>query len=68
MTIVVVFLKEEFYSEGITRDSTILQVALKSTFHPCFSLVSGTSHMDYNRQENRALFMALFRWVVTFTK
>ena len=35
--------------------------ALESAFHPCFSLASGTSHMDYKRQENRALFIALFR-------
>jgi len=35
--------------------------ALESSFHPCFSLASGTSHLDYKRQENRALFIALFR-------
>jgi hypothetical protein len=41
--------------------------ALESAFHPCFSLASGTSHMDYKRQENRALFIALFRWMFGFT-
>jgi len=35
--------------------------ALESAFHPCFSLASGTSHLDYRRQENRAFFIALYR-------
>ena len=37
--------------------------ALESAFHPCFSLASGNRHLDYKRQENRALFIALFRLV-----
>lgn len=37
--------------------------ALESSFHPCFSLANGNSHLDYKRQENRALFIALFRLV-----
>jgi len=35
--------------------------ALESSFHPCFNLASGTCHLDYKRQENRAIFIALFR-------
>ena len=35
---------------------------LESAFHPCFSLASGNCHLDYRRQENRALFIALFRF------
>lgn len=34
--------------------------ALEAAFHPCFSLAGGC-HLDYRRQENRALFIALFR-------
>ena len=36
--------------------------ALESGFHPCFNLASGECHLDYKRQENRALFIALFRY------
>ena len=35
--------------------------ALESSFHPLFNLASGTCHLDYKRQENRAIFIALFR-------
>jgi len=35
--------------------------ALESAFHPCFSLASGNCHLDYKRQENRSLYIALFR-------
>merc|ERR1719328_403122 len=35
--------------------------ALESAFHPCFNFASATCHLDYKRQENRALFIALFR-------
>ena len=35
--------------------------ALESAFHPCFNLASGECHLDYRRQENRAIFIALFR-------
>lgn len=35
--------------------------ALEAAFHPCFSLASGTCHLDYKRQENRAFFIALYR-------
>ncbi|XP_063702870.1 ribosome quality control complex subunit TCF25 [Culicoides brevitarsis] len=35
--------------------------ALESSFHSMFSIVSGTSRLDYRRQENRALFIVLFK-------
>ena len=35
--------------------------ALESGFHPCFNLAAGNCHLDYKRQENRALYIALFR-------
>jgi len=35
--------------------------ALESAFHPCFNFASGQCHLDYRRQENRALFISLFR-------
>jgi len=35
--------------------------ALESSFHPCFNLLSGNCHLDYRHQENRAIFIALFR-------
>lgn len=35
--------------------------ALESSFHSMFSIVSGTCRLDYRRQENRALFIVLFK-------
>jgi hypothetical protein len=35
--------------------------ALEAAFHPCFNLAAGSCHLDYRRQENRALFIALYR-------
>lgn len=35
--------------------------AMESNFHPCFNLASGECHLDFKRQENRAIFIALFR-------
>ena len=37
--------------------------ALESAFHPCFNLASGECHLDFKRQENRAIFIALYRSV-----
>lgn len=36
-------------------------LALESAFHPSFSLTTGNSRLDYRRQENRALFIVLFK-------
>lgn len=36
-------------------------LALESAFHPSFSLTTGNSRLDYRRQENRALFVVLFK-------
>lgn len=33
----------------------------KSAFHPCFNLASGECLLDFKRQENRAIFIALYR-------
>ncbi|EAT35520.1 AAEL012307-PA [Aedes aegypti] len=35
--------------------------ALESSFHTMFSLTQGTCRLDYRRQENRALFVTLFK-------
>ncbi|XP_059469936.1 ribosome quality control complex subunit TCF25 [Neocloeon triangulifer] len=35
--------------------------ALEHAFHPLFSLAQGNCRLDYCRQENRALFIALFK-------
>lgn len=35
--------------------------ALESAFHPSFSLTNGNSRLDYRRQENRALYIVLFK-------
>uniref|UniRef100_A0A1B0CVA6 Transcription factor 25 n=2 Tax=Lutzomyia longipalpis TaxID=7200 RepID=A0A1B0CVA6_LUTLO len=35
--------------------------ALESSFHNSFSLTSGNCRLDYRRQENRALFVVLFK-------
>jgi tetratricopeptide (TPR) repeat protein len=35
--------------------------ALESAFHSMFSLTQGTCRLDYRRQENRALFVVLFK-------
>lgn len=34
---------------------------LESAFHSMFSLTTGNSRLDYRRQENRALFIVLFK-------
>uniref|UniRef100_A0A182THS5 Transcription factor 25 n=1 Tax=Anopheles melas TaxID=34690 RepID=A0A182THS5_9DIPT len=36
-------------------------LALESSFHTMFSLTQGNCRLDYRRQENRALFIALFK-------
>lgn len=35
--------------------------ALESAFHPMFSLTAGNCRLDYRRQENRAIFVSLFK-------
>lgn len=36
-------------------------LVLETSLHPSFSLVSGNSRLDYNRQENRGFFIVLFK-------
>jgi len=38
---------------------------MEASFHTMFSLTSGTSRLDYRRQENRSFFIALFRHLVS---
>ncbi|TGZ62704.1 hypothetical protein CRM22_007294 [Opisthorchis felineus] len=38
--------------------------AYQSGFHSCFNPLVGTCRLDYKRQENRGLFVALFRYVL----
>nr|CAG4650400.1 EOG090X0BCY [Sida crystallina] len=37
---------------------------LESAFHPSFNLASGNCRLEYKQQENRALFLALFKHLV----
>uniref|UniRef100_A0A336KKI3 CSON009574 protein n=1 Tax=Culicoides sonorensis TaxID=179676 RepID=A0A336KKI3_CULSO len=51
-------------SEDYSMASELIEhalFALESSFHSMFSIVSGTSRLDYRRQENRALFIVLFK-------
>ncbi|XP_049827911.1 transcription factor 25 isoform X1 [Schistocerca gregaria] len=34
---------------------------LESAFHPTFNIITGNCHLDYRRQENRALFITIFK-------
>lgn len=36
-------------------------LSLESSFHPMFSLTTGNCRLDYKRQENRALYVVLFK-------
>lgn len=51
-------------SEDYSMASELIEhaiFALESSFHSMFSIVAGTSRLDYRRQENRALFVVLFK-------
>ena len=36
-------------------------LVLESSLHPSFSLTNGNCRLDYKRQENRAMFVVLFK-------
>lgn len=38
---------------------------LESAFHPSFNLASGNCRLEYKQQENRALFLAIFKHLVS---
>ncbi|NWX24831.1 TCF25 factor, partial [Aegotheles bennettii] len=42
--------------------------SLECSFHPVFSLTSGTCRLDYRQQENRAFFLALFKHLMFLEK
>ncbi|GAB0195383.1 transcription factor 25 [Grus americana] len=42
--------------------------SLECSFHPVFSLTSGTCRLDYRRPENRAFFLALFKHLMLLEK
>ncbi|NXH16011.1 TCF25 factor, partial [Bucco capensis] len=42
--------------------------SLECTFHPVFSLTSGSCRLDYRRPENRAFFLALFKHLMFLEK
>lgn len=51
-------------SEDLSMAAELVQRALyclEMAFHPSFSLSSGNSRLDYRKQENRSLFIALFK-------
>ncbi|KAK4475940.1 hypothetical protein MN116_001180 [Schistosoma mekongi] len=39
--------------------------AFESAFHPSFNPINGSCRLDFNRQVNRGLFIALFRYILT---
>lgn len=50
-------------SEDLAMAAELIERALyclECAFHPSFSLASGNCRLDYRKQENRALFIALF--------
>lgn len=50
--------------EGEAMASDLIEhavLALESAFHPSFNLMMGNARVDYRRQENRALYIALFK-------
>lgn len=50
-------------SEDLAMAAELIERALyclECAFHPSFSLATGNCRLDYRRQENRALFIALF--------
>lgn len=51
-------------SEDLSMAAELVQRALfclEMAFHPSFSLTSGKSRLDYRKQENRSLYIALFK-------
>ncbi|XP_065496908.1 ribosome quality control complex subunit TCF25 [Caloenas nicobarica] len=42
--------------------------SMECTFHPVFSLTSGTCRLDYRRPENRSFFLALFKHLMFLEK
>ncbi|XP_068616879.1 ribosome quality control complex subunit TCF25 [Brachionichthys hirsutus] len=55
--------------QELARD--LIEMALYSfecSFHPLFSLTSGTSRLDYLRPENRAFYLALFKHMMFLEK
>ncbi|KAM6380601.1 ribosome quality control complex subunit TCF25 isoform 2-T4 [Pluvialis apricaria] len=42
--------------------------SLECSFHPLFSLTSGTCRLDYRRPENRSFFLALFKHLMLLEK
>ncbi|XP_053934927.1 transcription factor 25 [Cuculus canorus] len=42
--------------------------SLECSFHPLFSLTSGTCRLDYRRPENRSFFLALFKHMMLLEK
>lgn len=54
-------------SEDTQTSSDLLSRALlclENAFHPSFNVASSFCRLDYNRSENRALFIALFRQIL----
>lgn len=50
--------------EGEAMASELIEhavLALESAFHPSFCLLTGNSRVDYRHQENRSLYVALFK-------
>lgn len=50
--------------EGEAMASELIEhavLALESAFHPSFNLMMGNARVDYRRQENRSLYIALFK-------
>ncbi|XP_054275813.1 transcription factor 25 [Macrosteles quadrilineatus] len=51
-------------SEDLSMAAELIERALyclECAFHPSFNLVTGTCRLDYRKQENRALYLAVFK-------
>ncbi|CAH8579495.1 unnamed protein product [Schistosoma turkestanicum] len=56
------------HQEDTTVGTDLLERALhafQSAFHPSFNPVNGSCHLDFKRQVNRGLFVALFLYILT---
>ncbi|XP_067652237.1 ribosome quality control complex subunit TCF25-like isoform X2 [Haliotis asinina] len=55
-------------SEDMQMAAELIERALyafEHTFHPSFSMTTGTCRLDFRRQENRAMYLCLFRHLLS---
>ncbi|CAH8655084.1 unnamed protein product [Heterobilharzia americana] len=59
-----IMMHQEDTTLGIDLLERVLH-AFQSAFHPSFNPLNGSCRLDFKRQVNRGLFVALFRYIVT---